>query len=347
MRRRRVTFWGLVLVAFGCAVALGGGPGTIGAQGVLPTPRGQLGGPMPLQLTPEPPAPAQATTTPDPTEEPSPTEGADTPTAEGCDVEPRSLESVFALAGTPPAGEATSSVDETPVSVAEGEPADAETIAGVRATLDELVACEAAGDGLRVLALLSDDFVLDLLAMMLAGLNPEEIEQFGTASFWAITVGTSPVVRDEDLRVLVDGRVGAPLRLAEEETEPVRDGADVGGYVVFVDSGERWLIDEFVVGGGDTATPEATAGGGAATLPAPVEAALQAAAAELGVAVDELTLVSMERREWPDTGLGCPREGEFYAQVITPGYLVVVGGGGRELEYHTDDGSNVVLCGER
>jgi len=98
---------------------------------------------------------------------------------------------------------------------------------------------------------------------------------------------------------------------------------------------------------GDTATPEATAGGGAATLPAPVEAALQAAAVELGVAVDELTLVSMERREWPDTGLGCPREGEFYAQVITPGYLVVVGGGGRELEYHTDDGSNVVLCGER
>lgn len=343
MRRRRLSFWGFLLVALGLAVGLGVGPGTTGAQDVLPTPRGQLGGPMPLQLTPEPPVPAQATSTPSPTEEPSPTEVSDTPTADDCDVEPRSLETLFALAGTPTAGEATPDANETPIAWSEGESADAETIAGIRATLDELAACEATGDGLRVLALYSDDFVRDLFALRLAGLSPEESERFESGSFWAITVGTFPVVRDEDLRVLTDGRVGAPLRLAEEETEPMRGGAEAGDFILFVESDERWLIDEYVVTGDDAMTPDASGGGGA-SLPAPVEAALQAAAVELGVGVDALTVVSMERREWPDTGLGCPQPGEFYAQVITPGYLVIVQGAGRELEYHTDDGTNVVLC---
>ena len=104
---------------------------------------------------------------------------------------------------------------------------------------------------------------------------------------------------------------------------------------------ELGLADQFaaVVGGDTTARPKPD--------PAPVRAALEDAAARLGVGVDELTLVTMERREWPDTGLGCPQESGFYAQVITPGYLVVVQGAGRELEYHTDEGENAVLCEER
>jgi hypothetical protein len=34
----------------------------------------------------------------------------------------------------------------------------------------------------------------------------------------------------------------------------------------------------------------------------------------------------------------------FYAQVITPGYLIVLQAAGRTLEYHTDSGRRVELC---
>jgi hypothetical protein len=55
----------------------------------------------------------------------------------------------------------------------------------------------------------------------------------------------------------------------------------------------------------------------------------------------------VEPAEWPDGGLGCPQPGGFYAQVITPGWLIEVRAGGKTLEYHTDSGDHVVLCAER
>ncbi len=43
---------------------------------------------------------------------------------------------------------------------------------------------------------------------------------------------------------------------------------------------------------------------------------------------------------------GLPRPGEFYIQVITPGYLIVLQAGGRQYEYHTDSGQDFTLCRE-
>lgn len=78
------------------------------------------------------------------------------------------------------------------------------------------------------------------------------------------------------------------------------------------------------------------------------EEALAAALADLseksGIAAGEITLVSMEEVEWNDASLGCPQEGFMYAQVITPGYLIVLEAQGEEYEYHTDKSANVVLC---
>jgi hypothetical protein len=78
------------------------------------------------------------------------------------------------------------------------------------------------------------------------------------------------------------------------------------------------------------------------------EAALAAAIADLsqrtGVSADQITLVSMEAREWSDASLGCPQEGMMYAQVITPGYLIILAAQGQQYEYHTDQAANVVLC---
>jgi len=78
------------------------------------------------------------------------------------------------------------------------------------------------------------------------------------------------------------------------------------------------------------------------------ETALAAAKADLaqqsGVPVDQIKLVSMEAVEWSDTSLGCPQEGYMYAQVITPGYVMVLEAQGQSYEYHTDTTTSVVWC---
>jgi hypothetical protein len=82
-----------------------------------------------------------------------------------------------------------------------------------------------------------------------------------------------------------------------------------------------------------------------AQLP-PVAAARQDAAARLGVPEDQLGIERLEPVEWGDSSLGCPQPGQFYLQVITPGYLVVISGAGRQLEYHTDTRGRIVLCAQ-
>lgn len=82
------------------------------------------------------------------------------------------------------------------------------------------------------------------------------------------------------------------------------------------------------------------------------EKALAAAITDLskqsGVPPDEIALVSMEAMEWSDSSLGCPQEGFMYAQVVTPGYLIVLEADGQQFEYHTDqEGNSVVLCEDK
>ncbi len=58
-------------------------------------------------------------------------------------------------------------------------------------------------------------------------------------------------------------------------------------------------------------------------------------AARLGIDVAEIELVSAEAVDWPDAGLGCPEPGMIYAQVITPGYRLVLTAEDVEHRYHT------------
>lgn len=67
-----------------------------------------------------------------------------------------------------------------------------------------------------------------------------------------------------------------------------------------------------------------------------VAAAVADAAARGGVPVEAVRVVQVEPRDWPDSSLGCPRPGMGYAQVITPGYLIILEAGGQTLEYHAD-----------
>ncbi len=57
---------------------------------------------------------------------------------------------------------------------------------------------------------------------------------------------------------------------------------------------------------------------------------------QLQVDADEIEIVSVEEVEWPDSCLGVYTADELCAQVITPGYRVVLEVNGDTYEYHTD-----------
>jgi hypothetical protein len=61
---------------------------------------------------------------------------------------------------------------------------------------------------------------------------------------------------------------------------------------------------------------------------------------------DQLTVLRVEPMEWSDASPGCPEPGRAYAQVITPGYVVVLtpDGGATEDAVHTDSGQRAVIC---
>ena len=63
-------------------------------------------------------------------------------------------------------------------------------------------------------------------------------------------------------------------------------------------------------------------------------------------APDEITVISTEEVEWGDTSLGCPEPDGMYAQVITPGYFIVLESGGSTYDYHSgiDPEGPLVQC---
>jgi len=84
-------------------------------------------------------------------------------------------------------------------------------------------------------------------------------------------------------------------------------------------------------------TPEAAAA---------VDAAKQDAAAHLGVPPDQLNVTQVDSRQWSDASLGCPQADQLYAQVITPGFFILITSGSHQLEYHSDMHARVKLCRE-
>lgn len=58
----------------------------------------------------------------------------------------------------------------------------------------------------------------------------------------------------------------------------------------------------------------------------------------------DVKILKQEYTDWPDTSLGCPTPGFAYAQVIVPGYNIVLQVDGEQFEYHTDLNKDVKLC---
>jgi hypothetical protein len=93
-----------------------------------------------------------------------------------------------------------------------------------------------------------------------------------------------------------------------------------------------------------TSTPAATEVEPPAKAKQAIRLAREDLARRLGLAPEAIRLVSLEAVEWSDTSLGCPQPGMMYAQVITPGFRVVLEAKRQKYPYHTDASRFVVLC---
>jgi hypothetical protein len=63
-----------------------------------------------------------------------------------------------------------------------------------------------------------------------------------------------------------------------------------------------------------------------------------------GYPASEITLISYEDVTWPNSALGCPKTGMMYAQVLTPGYRIVLGWKDLKYTYHGKAGSPPFRC---
>jgi hypothetical protein len=91
-------------------------------------------------------------------------------------------------------------------------------------------------------------------------------------------------------------------------------------------------------GGSSTATPEARKDA--------FNAAVKALSKQINAPRDAIAGVSQEEATWNDACLGCPKAGEKCAQVLTPGYRVILRVSEATYEYHTDLGGRARLCGQ-
>lgn len=94
--------------------------------------------------------------------------------------------------------------------------------------------------------------------------------------------------------------------------------------------------------------PESVSTPANASVPAGAEEVVNLAKLDLakrkGIDKEEIVIVEVESVDWPDTSLGCPEPGMIYAQVITPGYKILLSYARETYEYHSDKGDRVVYC---
>lgn len=104
----------------------------------------------------------------------------------------------------------------------------------------------------------------------------------------------------------------------------------------------------------DTLTPESQMSDTQMTQPAQpspspgmqilIEKAREDLAQRLSISVAQINLVEAKEVVWPDASLGCPQPGMAYAEVLTPGYLILLKADNKEYEYHASKGTEVVYC---
>jgi hypothetical protein len=80
------------------------------------------------------------------------------------------------------------------------------------------------------------------------------------------------------------------------------------------------------------------------TLQNLVDKAKEDLAQRLSISASQINLVEARDVVWPNSSLGCPEKGMVYAEILTPGYLVVLESDGNTFEYHGGFGGDIIYC---
>ncbi len=173
----------------------------------------------------------------------------ESPDADECTYEPRTVEEMQALHGTPApsgAGEATSIVQASPVDfvLPEGEPADAETVAAITTEVRAGIACFNAGDYLASFGGVTDEFIEQHVGVALfdedfvAAMNAEPVPL--PEDQQTVLIGIDAII------VLEDGRVAAVVHYQG----PSSPGEGIDGVETDLWTYEnvdgQWLQDESI-----------------------------------------------------------------------------------------------------
>ncbi len=181
------------------------------------------------------------------------------PELDECTHEPRTIEEMQALHGTPHpegAGEAVSLLQATPVDfqLHEGEPADEETTAEIITAIRILTACHNAGHYLAGMAGLTDEFIEVQVGN---ALFDEDFVAAMVASPVALADEHHTVILDvREVTVLEDGRVAALFDYhSPTPQEEGIDGIETDVFI-FENVDGVWLLDEVIENVEGTHGPE-------------------------------------------------------------------------------------------
>ena len=172
----------------------------------------------------------------------------DVPTAEECEVEPVEITTLLTTtSGADASSPLFSAVPVDEASLPDGPEVTEEELAGITDTVRQLVACANALDPFRIMALVSEQYIGQLVNAALAAQEQPELAEQLLVRFpvpLAAVEGGEPVamIPIRDGRLLADGRVGAILEA--QLATGTRDGITALFYVAFVEVEDRWLVDE-------------------------------------------------------------------------------------------------------
>jgi hypothetical protein len=98
---------------------------------------------------------------------------------------------------------------------------------------------------------------------------------------------------------------------------------------------------------GVRACPSTSNAGDFGAAQALLDKAVADLAERLGIAKDGVKVGRVQERAWPDSSLGCPKEGMAYLTVITPGYQFLLEAAGQQYDYRADSRQGTVTLCER
>lgn len=65
---------------------------------------------------------------------------------------------------------------------------------------------------------------------------------------------------------------------------------------------------------------------------------------KIGINANQIRVTEARAVIWQDASLGCPQSDMAYAQIITPGYWILLEADGKQYPYHTDQNGQFILC---